>query len=222
MRRDGRDGGNIRVLVVDDQDLFRVGLRALLDRDGFEVVAEARTREEAVAVAGRLAPDVVLLGLGQGITAGPATWQLAEVVPDARIVALTDSPDPDEVIDALTAGACGYLARNDATETIVTGIVRAAAAGEPLLSGRTTSALIDRLRRQGAERMRGEALRASLSPRELEVLALIAEGHENREIARLLFISPHTVKHHVHTICEKFGVENRVQAAVRAARAGVI
>ena len=219
---DGRDGGNIRVLVVDDQDLFRVGLRALLDRDGFEVVAEARTREDAVAVAARVAPDVVLLGLSQRITAGPATWELAEVAPDARIVALTDSPDPDEAIDALTAGACGYLARNDATETIVTGIVRAAAAGEPLLSGRTTSALIDRLRRQGAERMRGEALRASLSPRELEVLALIAEGHENREIARLLFISRHTVKHHVHTICEKLGVQTRVQAAVRAARAGVV
>ena len=220
--RDGRNGPNVRVLVVDDQDLFRVGLCALLDRAGVQVVAHARTGEEAVALAARIAPDVVLLGLDDALTTRAATWRMAEVAPGTKIIALTDTPDPNDVVDALAAGAYGYLAKNDSIETIVTGIVRAAAAGEPLLSSRTTEALIDRLRTLSADRIRGEALQAKLSPREIEVLALIAEGHGNGEIARMLFISPHTVKHHVHTICEKLGVENRVQAAVRAARAGVV
>jgi DNA-binding NarL/FixJ family response regulator len=222
MRRDGRGEKTIRVLVVDDEDLFRVGLRALIDGDGLEVVAEARAREEAVAVARRVAPDVVLVGLDDRITAVQTTWQLAEVAPDAHIIVLVDAPHPDEVIDALAAGACGYLAKNDSTETIVAGIVRAAAAGEPLLSARTTWALIDRLRELSAERVRGQALRAQLSPRERDVVALLAEGHDNGEIARLLFISPHTVKHHVRMICEKLGAQNRVHAAVEAARAGVV
>jgi DNA-binding NarL/FixJ family response regulator len=222
MRRDGSTDRKIRVLVVDDQDLFRLGLCALLDTGGLQVVADARTREEAVARAARLVPDVVLLGLDNPVSARAATLRMAEVVPDAKIIALTDTPEPSDVVDALAAGAYGYLAKNDSMETIVAGIVRAAAAGEPLLSSRTTEALIDRLRTLSAERIRGDVLRASLSPREIEVLALIAEGHDNGEIARLLFISPHTVKHHVHTICEKLGVRNRVQAAVRAAHAGVV
>ena len=207
---------------MDDQDLFRVGLRALLDSDGLHVVAEARTDKDAVAVAGRVRPDVVLLGLDERITARERTWRMAHAAPDAKIIALTDSPDPDFVIDALAAGACGYLARGDATDNIAAGIIRAAIAGEPLLSGRTTWALIERLRTLSAARMSGEALRAKLSRRELEVLVLMAEGHDNSEIACLLVISPHTVKHHVRRICEKLGAENRIQAAVRAARAGVV
>jgi DNA-binding NarL/FixJ family response regulator len=222
MGREGRTGRNIRVLVVDDQDLFRVGLRALLRTAGIDVVADTRTGEEAAAVAARLVPDVVLLGLDDSPIARAATWLMAEVAPGAKIIALTDTPEPNDVVDALAAGASGYLAKNDSIETIVAGIVRAAAAGEPLLSSRTTQAMIDRLRALSAERMRGEVLEAKLSPREIEVLALVADGHDNGEIADLLFISPHTVKHHVHTICEKLGVQNRVQAAVRAARAGVV
>jgi DNA-binding NarL/FixJ family response regulator len=222
MGRDGRTGRNIKVVVVDDEDLFRVGLRALLDTAGVQVIADVRPGEEAVALAARVRPDVVLLGLDGGPTARSATSRMAEVAPEAKVIALTDTPDPSDVVDALAAGAHGYLAKNDSIETILAGIVRAAAAGEPLLSSRTTQALIDRLRELSAERMRGESLRAKLSPREIEVLALIAEGHGNGEIARLLFISPHTVKHHVHTIREKLGVDNRVQAAVRAARAGLV
>jgi DNA-binding NarL/FixJ family response regulator len=220
--RDGRTGPNIRIVVVDDQDLFRAGLCALLDTSGIQVVGDARTGEEAVALAARVVPDVVLLGLDDALAARAETWRMAEVVPGAKIIALTDTPEPNDVVDYLAAGAYGYLAKNDSTETILAGIVRAAAAGEPLLSSRTTEALIHRLRALSAERIRGEVLRAKLSPREIEVLALIAEGHDNAEIARVLFISPHTVKHHVRTICEKLGVQNRVQAAVRAARAGVV
>jgi DNA-binding NarL/FixJ family response regulator len=186
------------------------------------VVAEARTGEEAVALAARAVPDVVLLGLEKAPAARAATSRMTEVAPGAKIISLTDTPEPNDVVDALAAGACGYLAKNDSIETIVAGIVRAAAAGEPLLSSRTTRALIARLRALSAERVRGEALRITLSPRELEVLSLIADGHDNGEIARRLFISPHTVKHHVHAICEKLGVQNRVQAAVQAARAGLV
>ena len=221
MRREGGTGRNIRVLVVDDEDLFRMGLRSLLRTAGIDVVADARTGDEAAALAARFDPDVVLLGLDGSPIARAATWRIAEVAPGAKIIALTDTPEPNDVVDALAAGASGYLAKNDSIETIVAGIVRAAAAGEPLLSSRTTQALIDRLRALSARGMRGGALEGKLSPRELEVLALVAEGHDNGEIADLLFISPHTVKRHVHTICEKFGVHNRIQAAVRAARAGL-
>jgi DNA-binding NarL/FixJ family response regulator len=211
------------VLVVDDQDLFCAGLRVLLESEGVHVVAEARTGAKAFEVALRVVPDVVLLGLAMTQPkAADAMGRIREAAPHAKIIALTDTSDPDEVIDALTAGACGYLAKDDSIETMVAGIVRAAAAGEPLLSGRTTWALIDRLRELNAERVAGKALRAVLSARELEVLALIAKGDENAQIAGLLFISPHTVKHHVHAICEKLGAQNRVQAAVRAARAGVV
>jgi DNA-binding NarL/FixJ family response regulator len=219
----GRDGADVRVLVIDEQDLFRAGLCALLDSHGVHVVADAGSGEQAVDLAGRFNPDVVLLALDAAQrTAGAAIWPIAQVAPDAKIIAIADTPDPNHVIDALAAGACGYLAKDDSIETIAAGIVRAAAAGEPLLSARTMRALIDRLRSLSAERIRGAALRTHLSPRELEVLTLLAQGHDNGEIARLLFISPHTVKHHVHMICEKLGAQNRVQAAVRAARAGVV
>jgi DNA-binding NarL/FixJ family response regulator len=222
MRRERLTDRNIRVLVVDDEDFFRAGLRALLHTAGIEVVADARTGKEATVVAASFVPDVVLLGLDGSPIARAATWRLAEVAPAAKIIALTDTPEPNDVVDALAAGAYGYLAKNDSIETIVAGIVRAAAAGEPLLSTRTTQALIDRLRVLSAERVRGEVLEGKLSPRELEVLALVAEGHDNGQIADLLFISPHTVKHHVHTVCTKLGVQNRIQAAVRAARAGLV
>jgi DNA-binding NarL/FixJ family response regulator len=211
------------VLLVDDQDLFRAGLRALLESEGVRVVAEAGTGDRAFELAVRVVPDVVLLDIDMSQTrAADAMARIRQAAPDAKIIALTDTSDPNEVIDALTAGACGYLAKDDSIETIVAGIVRAAAAGEPLLSGRTTWALIDRLRQLNAERVAGKGLRDVLSARELEVLALIAKGNDNAQIAGLLFISPHTVKHHVHAICEKLGAQNRVQAAVRAARAGVV
>jgi DNA-binding NarL/FixJ family response regulator len=212
----------IRVLVLDGQDLFRNGLRLMLESEGLHVVGDACTAGEALLLTARLSPDVVLVDLDLPGSSSELVQDIVGLAPDARIIVLAADLDASEVIDALARGACGYLARNDSTETIVAGLVRAAAAGEPLLSARTTWALIDRLRRLGAERMRGDALRARLSSRELEVLALIAKGHDNREIAGLLFISPHTVKHHVRTICKKLEVENRLQAAVRAARAGLV
>jgi DNA-binding NarL/FixJ family response regulator len=223
LRRDGTNGANIRVLVVDDQDLFRAGLRALLESEGVQVVAETGSGDKALELAVRVVPDVVLLTLNMTEARGAeALRRMHEAAPDVKIIALTDTPDPGEVIDALTAGACGYLAKDESGETIAAGIVRAAAAGEPLLSARTTEALIDRLRALSNQRIRADVLRAKLSPREIEVLALIAEGQDNGEIARLLFISPHTVKHHVRTICEKLGVQKRVEAAVWAARAGLV
>jgi two-component system NarL family response regulator len=223
LRRDGQYGANIRVLVVDDQDLFRAGLRALLESEGVHVVAEAGSGQKGVDLAVRLIPDVALLALDMTETRGTeALRRMHQAAPDVKIIAIIDTADPGEVIDALTAGACGYLAKDESGDTIAAGIVRAAAAGEPLLSATTTWALIDRLRKLSAERVAGKALRGMLSPRELEVLVLIAEGNDNAQIARLLFISPHTVKHHVHTICEKLGVQTRVQAAVRAARTGVV
>jgi DNA-binding NarL/FixJ family response regulator len=213
----------VRVAIVDGEELFRAGLRAMLETQGLQVVGEARRAAETLSLVRRTAPDVVLLSLESPGTAGrEATRRLKEVAPETSVVAVTDTLDQNEVIDALAAGASAYVARDDAIETILAGVVRAAAAGEPLLSARTTRALIDRLRQLSAERMRGEALRATLSPREVEVLRLVAEGQDNGDIARLLYISPHTVKHHVRTICDKLGAHNRIEAAVRAARAGIV
>lgn len=213
----------IDVLIVAAQTLFRSGLRGMLEGEGMRVVAEADTAEGALELVVRLAPDVVLVDLELPALPGyELTRRLAERAPAARVVALTGGTDPDDVIDALAAGAYGYLAKGESIQALVGGIVRAAASGEPLLSGRTTRALIDRLRELHAGHAQRDAIETALSERELEVLALIAEGMDNGAIATALFISQDTVKHHVRSILGKLGVENRVQAAVVAVRAGLV
>jgi DNA-binding NarL/FixJ family response regulator len=212
----------MRVVIVDEQDLFRAGLRAMLESEGLDVVAEARRAEDAVAVVQRTAPDVVLLDVeAPAAVGGEATRRLTEAVPGTVVVALMETLEPGDAIDALIAGAAGCLAKAESVGARAAEVVRAAAAGETLLPGRTARALIERLREVSAARAAARAGLASLSPRELDVLRLIAEGHDNRAIGAALFISPQTVKHHVATIFDKLGVENRVQAAVHAVRAGI-
>jgi DNA-binding NarL/FixJ family response regulator len=212
----------VRVVIVDEEDLFRTGLRAMLEAEELEVVAEARRAEEAVAVIQRAAPDVVLLDVDAPRTAGAgATRRLIEAASGTSVVALTETLDAADVIDALLAGADGCLAKAESVGKRAADVVRAAAAGETLLPGRTARALVDRLREVSAARAAAIALLASLSPREIQVLRLIAEGRANTEIGAALFISPQTAKHHVAMIFQKLGVENRVQAAVAAVRAGI-
>ncbi len=209
-------------MIVDDDPFFRAGLRDMLESEGVEVVGEARTAEEALGVVARASPDVILMGMVAPFASdGELTRRITVLSRGARVVALTDTADPNEVMGALAAGACAYLAKDESVEAIATGIVRAAAAGHPLLSATTTRLLIDRVSLQDAARADGESLRAALSQRELEVLELIVEGKDNPEIAAALCISPLTVKAHVATILRKFGVQNRLQAAVRAVRAGL-
>jgi two-component system, NarL family, response regulator LiaR len=211
--------GRIRAILVDDHDLFRRGLRELLEEQGIAVVGEADDGEEGIRLARHASPDVVVLDLNMprmdGVT---ATRRLRDAVPSAQVLVLTVSEDDEAAVRALLAGASGYLVK-DASIAEIAAAVRAAAAGEVPLSPRIGSGVVERLRSSGgAESGRHD----ELSERELEVLGLIAEGRDNSEIAATLVISPQTVKAHVSSILAKLGLENRVQAAVYAVRNGLV
>jgi DNA-binding NarL/FixJ family response regulator len=207
-------------MLVDRQHLFRAGLCKVLERQGLKVVADVATAGEALNVLAEHPVDVVLLDLNTPDMAGPAaTGRIAAAAPDVTLLVLTASTQNEDVLGALVAGASGYLLKDDAVEDIVTGVVRAAVAGETLISPRIAAMVVGRLRELTPERVEpAPSAAAPLSPREVEVLRLIAAGRDNPDIARELFISQSTVKRHVEAILGKLGVENRVQAAVAAVR----
>jgi DNA-binding NarL/FixJ family response regulator len=213
-------GDDTRVVVVDDHDLFRTGLMNLLTEQGIHVVGEAATGEAAVKLVRDLAPDVVVMDIHMpGISGVDATRELAAVAPRSRVVVLTISEEDGDVVDAVMAGACGYLLKSSSIEELVAGI-RAAAAGESLISPQIATKVLQLLRAQSPGR--SQPLRAELSQRELEVLKLIAIGKDNAEIAKDLFISPKTVKNHISNILMKLQIDNRIQAAVYAVRSGIV
>lgn len=206
----------LTVMLVDDHDLFREGLRDLLEERSFEVVGEAENATDAIALAAENRPDVVLMDINlQGRSGIEATHDLRVVSPTTRVVMLTVSPNEDDIIEAIGAGASGYLLKDSPVADIESG-VRAAAAGESLLSPRIAAAVIDRLRTWTHQNSREES--PELTPRELEVLQLITAGKENGEIASELVISEQTVKSHVSSVLSKLQVDNRIQAAVYAVR----
>jgi DNA-binding NarL/FixJ family response regulator len=211
-----------RVLLVDDHDLFRTGLVNLLTEQGVHVIGEAPNGETAVRLVRDLAPDVVVMDLNMpGITGVEATREIAAIAPRTRVVVLTISVDDSDVVDAVMAGACGYLLKDASVHELIAGI-RSAAAGESLISPQIAAKVLQMLRAQGAANARTEQLSAHLSERELEVLKLIAIGKDNAEIARDLFISPKTVKNHISNILMKLQIQNRIQAAVYAVRSGLV
>ena len=211
-----------RVLLVDDHDLFRTGLVNLLTEQGVHVVGEAGNGEKALRLVRDLAPDVVVMDLNMpGISGVDATREISAVAPRTRVVVLTISADNGDVVDAVMAGACGYLLKDSSIQQLIAGI-RAAAAGESLISPQIAAKVLQLLRSQNALSGRQEAVRADLSDREIEVLKLIAIGKDNAEIARELFISPKTVKNHISNILMKLQIENRIQAAVYAVRSGIV
>jgi DNA-binding NarL/FixJ family response regulator len=213
-------GDDTRVVVVDDHDLFRTGLMNLLTEQGIHVVGEAATGEAAVKLVRDLAPDVVVMDIHMpGISGVDATRELAAVAPRSRVVVLTISEEDGDVVDAVMAGACGYLLKSSSIEELVAGI-RAAAAGESLISPQIATKVLQLLRAQSPGR--SQPLRAELSERELEVLKLIAIGKDNAQIAKDLFISPKTVKNHISNILMKLQIDNRIQAAVYAVRSGIV
>ncbi len=210
--------GAIRVVLVDDHHLFRQGLRMLLEEHGFEIAGEATSGETAVGLALEVEPDVVVMDLHMPRMSGvEATRRLSERGSSARILVLTVSTADSDVVEAMVAGACGYLLKDTPPDQIAAG-VRAAAAGESMLSASVAARLIDRVR--DAPPALPEAV--DLSEREIEVLRLIAEGCDNAQIAEQLVISPMTAKNHVSNILAKLGVESRVQAAIYAVRAGMV
>jgi len=210
------------VLVVDDHDLFRTGLRNLLEEQGVNVVGEAETGETAIRIAADVAPDVIIMDLNMPGAGGvETTRRLSGLAPLSRVVVLTISADDDDVMNAVMAGACGYLLKDSSIQDLIAGI-RAAAAGESLISPQIAAKVLQRLRSHSKDADAAETIRAELSDRELEVLKLIANGKDNAQIARDLFISPKTVKNHISNILMKLQIDNRIQAAVYAVRSGIV
>jgi len=212
----------LRVLLVDDHDLFRTGLRSLLEEQGLQVVGEAESGNAALQLASELAPDVIIMDLKMpGLTGVETTREISGMLPLTRVVVLTISADDEDVMNAVMAGACGYLLKDSSIDQLIAGI-RAAASGESLISPQIAAKLLQRLRARSADTVAAETIRAELSERELEVLRLIANGKDNAEIARELFISPKTVKNHISNILMKLQIDNRIQAAVYAVRSGIV
>jgi DNA-binding NarL/FixJ family response regulator len=212
----------IRVLIVDDHDLFRTGLSALLgSHPDIEVVAQASGGRAGVRLAGELRPDVVLMDLRMPDLEGvEATRAIVKLEPSTRVVALTVSAEEPDVAATMQAGACGFLVKDAPIEDVVVA-VRAAAQGAAWLSPRAASVVLRRLRQADTEPGVDLELDEQLSPRELDVLRLIARGMENSEIAETLNISPRTAKNHVSNILSKLGLPSRVQAAIYAVRRGM-
>lgn len=211
---------SITVVIVDDHDLFRLGLRDLLQAQGFDVVAEGSSGEAGVTLAARYQPDVVVMDLNMpGIGGVEATRQIGERVESTRVLVLTIVAGEDEVNQAILAGAAGYLLKDAAPDEIAAG-VRAAATGHALVSPRIAALLLERVRAGMQEQAAADGLER-LTERELDVLRLLAAGKSNPDIAVALQISVATAKHHVASILEKLGLENRIEAAVYAARSGL-
>jgi DNA-binding NarL/FixJ family response regulator len=209
----------LRVLLVDDHTFFRAGLRNLLADAGFDVL-EARNGELALEIVRGHAIDVVLMDLHMpGMSGIEATRQINALAPDSRIVMLTVSAEQDDIVDAVLAGACGYLLKDASVDEVI-GSMRSAAAGESWVSPRVAAVLLACLR-DASVRAPAPMAEVELTEREREILALLAEGKENAEIGRQLYLSPKTVKNHVSRILAKLQVDNRIQAAVYAVRRGL-
>ena len=218
---DGRPD-RARVVIVDDHDLFRSGLRNLLEEEGVDVVAEGADGMEALRYVRELAPDVVVMDLNMpGMTGVEATKRIVSLAPLTRVVVLTISDSDDDVMDAILAGACGYLLKDASIQDVIKGI-EAAAVGESLISPTIANKVLERVRATSASPEAAQTIRAELSDREIEVLKLIANGKDNAQIAGDLHISPKTVKNHISNILMKLQIENRIQAAVYAVRSGIV
>ncbi|MGH9035349.1 MAG: response regulator [Acidimicrobiia bacterium] len=211
---------DIRILVVDDHPVVRQGLRAFLDtRDGMVVVGEAGDGEAAVTEAARLRPDVTLMDLLMpGIGGLEAIGRIRAADPAARILVLTSFSSADQVVPAVRAGAAGYLLK-DASPEEVEAAVRAVHRGEARLDPQVTAAVMAEVAQPAAGP--DQTALATLTPREREVLALLARGLTNAQLARELVVSEKTVKTHVSSILAKLRLNDRTQAALFAARLGL-
>lgn len=213
----------ITLLLVDDQALFREGLRTLLSAEpGVEVVGEAGDGEAAVQQARRHRPQVVLMDLRMPRTNGvEATRRLRTEVPASRVIVLTTFDDDEDVFDALRAGAVGYLLK-DAPRDKLLEAIRAAARGESFLQPSVAAKVVAEFSRLAPARPTARpALVEPLSDRELEVLRQLAQGKSNKEIAAAMGIAEGTAKNHMTNILGKLGVLDRTQAALRARDLGL-
>jgi two-component system NarL family response regulator len=219
---DGQSSDRIRIVIADDHALFRQAVKAILaDEPDLELIGEASDGEEAVRLAVDLQPDVVLMDVRMPKLAGiEAARKINAELPTAKIVMLTVSDDDSDLVEAIKAGASGYLLKEvDPTE--IATAVRQTFAGHSLLSPAVASKLVSEfaaISKKADER----ALRPSLTDRELEVLQLAADGLTNRQIGRRLTISENTVKNHIRNILEKLHLHSRMEAVLYAVREELI
>jgi DNA-binding NarL/FixJ family response regulator len=212
----------LRVLLVDDHDLFRSGLRNLLEERGVQIVGEASSGAEALRIVRDNAPDVVVMDLNMpGMGGVEATRRIAQIAPLTRVVVLTISDQDGDVLHAILAGACGYLLKDASIDDLIRGI-SSASVGEALISPHIAAKVLQRVRSNTAQPDAEATIRAELSEREIQVLKLIANGNDNAMIAGELHISPKTVKNHISNILMKLQIDNRIQAAVYAVRSGIV
>jgi len=209
---------SIRILIADDHTLVRAGMRALLESEpGMEVIGEAADGVEAVAQAGKLEPDVILLDLVMPRKDGiQAITEICETDSDARILVLTSYTDDEKVFPAIKAGALGYLLKDSEPSELLQAI-RSVHAGEPSLAPTVARKLMRELQQPPARPLS----KHPLSEREVQVLRLVAQGMTNKEIADRLVVSERTVRAHVSNILNKLHLANRTQAALYAVREGL-
>ena len=211
----------IRVLIADDDHLMRAGLAELLTADReIDVIGQASTGREAISRARRLGPDIVLMDVRMPDLDGiAATRELSRVVPTLRVLILTTFEQDDYIFGALCAGASGFLLKRTRPEDLIAA-VHTIAAGESLLSPSVTRRVIERMAQQPTPELGDNAKLRDLTPRECDVLELIAVGSSNREIATALGVEESTVRTHVKHILMKLELRDRVQVVIFAYEAG--
>jgi DNA-binding NarL/FixJ family response regulator len=208
----------VRLLLADDHRMLRHGLRLCMEQAGFEVAGEAGDGEEAVRMTQALRPDVVLMDVTMPVLDGvEATRLIHQRLPGARVVMLTMHGESDVMARAIQAGAVGYLLKDCSTEEVASA-VRLAASGDGALSQELASSMLAEVKRAAT----GQPGGAAISPREEEVLQLVADGLSLPEVAAQLYISVKTVKNHLASIYQKLDARDRTQAVLRAVRMGII
>ena len=232
MRRDFDSNSPARLLIADDHDLIREGIRTMLTREkDLEVVGEAENGREAVELCRKLRPDLVLMDVRMPEMDGlGATRAIKADRPETSVLVVTTHASTEYLMEAIEAGAAGYVLK-DASKRQLVDAVRKTLTGESALNQDLAMELLRRLAGEGRgpqpspsdePRRQIEQPLESLTPREAEILRLLADGLTNPEIARRLVVSPGTVKNHVQHIIQKLGVSDRTQAAVRAMELGLI
>jgi len=212
----------MRIIIVDDHILFREGLAAIIRQAAdIEVVGLVGTVQEAVDSVRMLTPDIVLMdfSLPDG-TGAEATRKIIQDYPGCKIVFMTMSDSEEDLLAAIRSGAVGYLLKNMTPSKLVAAL-RSVQQGESALSRSMTLQLMKELARTKQPEHTGDPALGRLTPREQEVLAELAAGKSNQEIARQLYISENTVKYHVHSILEKFNLRDRIEVARFAKEHGV-
>ena len=215
----------ITVVLVDDEPMIRAMLAQTLSAEGLEVIGEAGNAEDALGLVLDLRPDVVLIDIKlPGISGVEAIERLGLLAPTSKVLVLTRT-EQNQVIEAIIAGASGYILKTAPPKAIISA-VRATAAGESVLSPQIAGKLLEHIRERdipvtATTEIAANAVRAALTTRELEIFRLLASGESNQQIADQLALSTHTVRNHVKSILAKLHLDNRIQAAAHAVRTGI-